>query len=117
VSANLYCWEPSAALDPHAAQFAEDVERLYLRPAPPSARMTRFVEDLLSTYPDLTQTRETVWSDGPLLENAIGPFINLGIVWAEIDRVMPIVVAVAHAHGLHCYDPQSEKFYPASSQG
>ena len=115
MSANLYCWGPSLPLNPRDRQFGEQLDQVYASQAPPTPQLTRFVTDLLARYPDLTQTEETVWSDGPLINNVIGSFINMGIIWRELDKAMPVIISIAHSHGLHCYDPQNEKFYPAPS--
>ena len=113
MTAHLYCWHPSLGLTPASASFVEQVTALHEAPAPtPSPALLSFVESLLAEYPDLTETDDTVWGDGPLENNIIGNFINMSLIWSRYEEAAPFVIATAHDHGLHCYDPQSDEFYP-----
>lgn len=115
MSANFYCWEKELALKPGSAEFETAIQDIHKPPyAQPSEKMLNFVDALLRKYPDLTETDDTVWSDGPLRGNIIGQFINLGIMWSGYEEAIPFVIATAHSFHLHCYDPQDGSFYPVS---
>src|SRR5262249_49566449 len=114
MSANFYCWEPILSLQPGSSDFRRKIEELHRAPhPPPTSTMLKFVDSLLARYPDLTETEDTVWADGPLKGNIIGEFINMGIMWSGYVEAVPFVIATAHSFGLHAYDPQDEHFYPA----
>ncbi len=72
------------------------------------------MEALLSRHADVMETDDTVWGDGPLVNNILGGFINMSLTWPGYAEAMPFVIETAGRHGLHCYDPQSDDFYPAS---
>jgi hypothetical protein len=112
MTAHPYCWAPSLNLDPQDPEFHRRVEALHRSPKPSrSPRLVTFVEDLLSRYPDLTQTEDTVWGDGPLVNNILGEFINMSLIWSRYTEAAPFIIETAHKHGLHCYDPQNSDFY------
>ncbi len=71
-----------------------------------------FVSDLIARYPDLAETTDTVWGDGPLVGNIIGDFINISLVWSRYEEAAPFIVQTAHKHGLHAYNPQTGDFFP-----
>jgi hypothetical protein len=48
-----------------------------------------------------------VWSDGPLIHNASGPFFYFGMIWSRAEEVASFAASVAKKHGLVCFDPQS----------
>jgi hypothetical protein len=114
MSAHLYCWETSLRLNPGDADFQARIKALHraTHPLPPSPVMLKFVEALLSRFPDLTETDDTIWADGPLDGNILGSFINISIIWSRYDDVRAWLIQTAHAHRLHCYDPQESKFFP-----
>jgi hypothetical protein len=114
MSANFYCWAPTLDLDPQARDFHDRVDALHEAPPPEASdKLIAFVEALVARYPNLGDTDDdTVWSDGPLSGNVIGDFINMGVVWSRCAEAEPFIRETAHKHGLHFYDPQSEKFYP-----
>ncbi len=117
MTAYLYCWAPSLTLHPEDADFHERVDALHRSPEQPrSTKLIAFVEALLARYPDLTETEDTVWGDGPLIGNILWDFINMSLVWSRYDEALPFIVETAHKHVLHCYDPQTDTFYPAPSQ-
>ena len=93
-------------------QKIEEIHRYSLKP-PPSERMIKLVDALLAKYPDLTETEETVWADGPMKNNILGRFINLSIMWRNYVEAAEFVISTAHSLGLHAYDPQDGSFYPA----
>ena len=115
MSANFYCWEPSLNLKPGSKDFQRKIEEIhqYARKPPPSEGMTKLVDALLARYPDLTETEDTVWADGPMRNNILGPFINMSIRWDNYVEAAEFVISTAHSLGLHAYDPQDGSFYPA----
>jgi len=116
MTAHLYCWAPELDLNPTDRGFHERVEAPHQGPKPPrSPKLVALVEDLLSRYADLTQTEDTVWGDGPLINNILGDFINMSLIWNRYNEAAPYVVETAHKHGLHCYDPQTDEFYPTQN--
>jgi hypothetical protein len=117
MSASFYCWAPTLDLKPEARDFADRVEAMHEARAPPaSPQLIAFVAALLARYPDLDVDEEdTVWSDGPLADNIIGDFLNIGVIWPRVGEAETFIRETAHKHGLHFYDPQSEAFYPCRS--
>ena len=78
----------------------------------PSAAIRSFIAAITATYPDLMDLSDDeiddgVWSDGPLINNASGPFFYFGIVWSRAGTVAPIVARIATEHRLICFDPQA----------
>lgn len=115
MTANFYCWEPSLGLDPNRADFGRQVEQAQAQPGT-SAILVAFVESLLAKYPDLTETEDTPWATGPLRNEITGNFVNFPVSWSWYDdALLAFVVETAHAHGLHCFDPQSGSLYEAGS--
>lgn len=113
-TANLYCWEPSLALNPTDRSFYETISALRAAKPPRSPKLVAFVNDLLTRYPDATEAQDTVWADGPLTGDIIGGFINMSLIWPRYAEATPFVISTAHRHGLHCFDPQTGRFHPAS---
>jgi hypothetical protein len=117
MTAHLYCWTPSLGLNPTDVTFSERIRAIHRHPLPPrSPRLVDFVNDLLARYADLTETDDTVWGDGPLVGNIIGDFINMSLVWSRYEEAAPFIVETAKRHGLHCFDPQTGKFFPSQIQ-
>jgi len=81
---------------------------------PPSPRLTAYVEALLARWPDITEEagEESPWSTGPLIGEAIGPFMYFPMVWSQAKEASAFAVGLAQAHGLVCYDPQMERLRP-----
>jgi hypothetical protein len=71
------------------------------------------VDSLTKRYPDLTETTETVWADGPMIRDANGQFIDFSVRSDAYERVAPFVLSTARRVGLACYDPQIYRYYPA----
>jgi hypothetical protein len=115
VSANFYCWEPSLGLEPGSKDFQQKITEIheYSQKPLPSEGMIKLVDALLARYPDLTETEETVWADGPMKNNILGQFINMSIMWVNYVEAAEFVIETAHNLGLHAYDPQDGSFYPA----
>lgn len=81
---------------------------------PPTVGIRRFVDRLLARYPDVT-TRENArvddspWADGPLIANAAGSMIYLGVVPSAAYDVLSFIAETAQASGLIAFDPQTGK--------
>jgi hypothetical protein len=117
MSADFMCWVPALALLPVSPDFMNRVEAFENPPfKPPAAAIVRFVNDLLARYPDLTQTENTPWADGPMIRDANGSFIYFSIRWDYYDKVTPFVTSTAWRDGLNCFDPQTAECYPASGK-
>jgi hypothetical protein len=113
MTAHFYCWEPGLGLDPRSPDFKDRRRRIQDAGEQPTQRLLDFVSELSSRYPDDADD-DTVWAAAPLRDEISGGHINFAVTWSAYDEVIAFVVATARAHGLHCYDPQSGKFYPFS---
>jgi hypothetical protein len=114
VSADFLCWIPALALLPGSPAFQDRVQQLDdATNLPPTPAIVEFVHTLERRYPDLSQTENTVWADGPMLDDAHGGFIDFSVTWDHYDEVKPFVLSTAHRLRLDCYDPQVSRFYPA----
>lgn len=118
MTAHLYCWHPELNLLPTDKAFGDRIEALHKPRRVPrtSPQLIAFVDALLDRYPDLTETQDTVWADGPLKGNIVDEFINMSLKWSRYKDAVPFVIQTAHQHGLHCYDPQDGAFYPVHHQ-
>jgi hypothetical protein len=65
-----------------------------------------FITDLLSEWPDIAEGVASPWADSPLLNNASGPILYLGITSGMEGEVGPVAATLAERHGLVCFDPQ-----------
>lgn len=77
----------------------------------PTPAIRRYVEALLAKYPDLDDDNEDEcpWSDAPLIDNATGPIFYFGMVFSQAETASSFAASLAKAHGLVCFDPQSNK--------
>ncbi|HEY5338177.1 MAG TPA: hypothetical protein VIJ85_08245 [Rhizomicrobium sp.] len=114
MSANFWCWLPILALSPTAPDFLSRVEALHNPPIErPAPQIANFVEQLAKAYPEPSEkVVDTAWSDGPLIGDANGQFIDFGIRWDYYKKVLPLVISLGSASGLDCYDPQTSRYYP-----
>jgi len=115
LTAHFYCWEPGLDIRPERSDFGHRLSEAQGQSGT-SAKLSDFVAALLAKYPDLSTTDETPWATGPLDGEICGNFINFAVSssWYD-DGLISFVVATARTHGLHCFDPQSKKFYEAVS--
>jgi hypothetical protein len=112
VSASFMCWEPSLAIIQSSPDFRQQLRAAQAQKDPPSQKMLEFVARLTARYPDATTTDDTPWADGPLTGDISGRFIHFSISWSWYNSsVITFIVQTGHSVGLHCYDPQSDKFY------
>jgi hypothetical protein len=118
MSANFWCWLPVLGLLPGSPDFLHRVEGIQESPAQsPSTVIVEFVGGLLKRYPELSERQiNTAWADGPLLGDASGQFIDIGIQWSRYEEAVPFVVLTAQQFGLNCYDPQNSHFYPMKNK-
>ena len=114
---NLAVWEGDRPADHRAA--TTTFQAMYAQyaavgpdtRAAPTARPHAFVQALLDQWPDITDDLhdDSPWATGPLMREAIGPFMCLAIVPARWRPAGTFVAQVAREHGLVCYDPQTER--------
>ncbi|CAN5175523.1 hypothetical protein BH23ACT9_BH23ACT9_35210 [soil metagenome] len=116
MSYDIAVWEGDMPADDDAAAAA--FEALYdhyvlgsgtLGLVPPAAAIIAFVEGLLQRWPDLDEHNEdeVPWADAPLVGNALGPLLYLGITNGELgDQAVAYVRDLAAQAGLVCFDPQ-----------
>ena len=117
MSANFWCWLPMLGLLPGSRDFSHRVEGIQeASPRPPATAIVEFVGALTKRYPELKEGQtNTVWADGPLLGDASGQFIDIGILWDRSEEAVPFIVLTANKFGLNCYDPQNSRFYPVKN--
>ncbi len=120
MSIDLAVWEGARPdSDKDALRMYESLYGLYIdtdTPTQPSAAIAAYVSALLERYPDLTElddedaTDDSPWSDGPLIDNASGPFLYFGFVRsAPLDEAWAFAVDTARSMGLVAFDPQSAR--------
>ena len=66
----------------------------------------------MSSVPD-DRIDDTVWSDGPLINNFGHRAAVLGIAYSRIEEVLPVLVETANALGLVVFDWATAKVYRA----
>lgn len=83
-----------------------------------------FYNQLIKPYPCLCSVADeevdnSIWSDGPLINNFTVKTPVIGFVYSRVDEALPIVIDLAHEHGLSILDWQTEKVYNSniSNQG
>lgn len=80
-----------------------------------------FYNQLIKTYPCLCSVADeevdnSIWSDGPLINNFTVKTPVIGFVYSKVDEALPIVIDLALKHGLSVLDWQAEKaYYPIIS--
>ena len=76
---------------------------------PPTPAIAAFVAALLERWPDLDDDEASPWAGSPLIADASGSTFYTGMAWSRADEAGAFVAATARAHGLVCFDPQSER--------
>jgi hypothetical protein len=117
VSVDVAVWEgEEPASDEEAARTFDELYAQYIEgedETPPTERITAYVGALLARYPDLTELDDDVvddspWADGPMINNARGPFIYFSMVANDAaEEAWSHVVSTARSMSLVCFDPQS----------
>ena len=99
---------------PGSPDFFQRVEGIQeASPRPPASAIIEFVGELTRRYPEPTKEHpDSAWAESPILGDASGQFINIGVQWDHYQEVAPFIVATANNRGLSCYDPQNSRFYP-----
>lgn len=117
VSYDLTVWEgprpaDAAAADDRYEQIVAVLESGQTQPPTPAIRA--YVDALLERWPDITDDggEDSPWADGPLIGNANGSFIYFAMVWSRCEEASEFAARTAAAHGLICYDPQSQTLRP-----
>ena len=85
----------------------------------PHPRLLTFADALLARYPDLDDDNEDVspWADAPLKNNIVGDLFYFAMAPSRADVATSFIVKTANAHGLVCFDPQTETLLaPARSR-
>jgi hypothetical protein len=80
------------------------------QPIPPTARIQRYVDDLVTRWPDITTEAgdDSPWAHRPLIGNASGPMIYFAMTTSSGPEVGDEVAHNAAAvGGLVCFDPQT----------
>lgn len=123
MSYDLAVWEgDNPADDGEAGLIYEQLYRKYIDenyPTPPTPRVRAYVDALLERWVDLTEDEDgelSPWSDGPLIDNASGPFIYFGMVYSRSDEVSAEAARMAAERDLVCYDPQFERLRPDAEE-
>ena len=70
------------------------------------------IEKLKSKFPcicDLADDKvdDGVWSDGPLSNNAGKDLTTLGVVFSQVETVIPFLINTANENGFIVFDPQT----------
>jgi hypothetical protein len=107
------CWEPHLGLHPGADGNAERFHAILTAREPPSPKMLAFADFLLARYPDLTETEDTIWADGPLKNNISGSLIYFTVTWSGYTEGRLFVRPAARMHGLDFHDLQANLYIPA----
>lgn len=77
-----------------------------------AADFLALIEKLKEKFPcicDLPKDKvdDGVWSDGPLSNNAGKDLTTLGVVFSQVDNVIPFLIKTANENGFVVFDPQT----------
>lgn len=72
-------------------------------------QVTRIFPCLCSLSDD--EVDDSVWSDGPLINNFMVKAPVIGFVYSRVNEVLPVVIELALKMGLSVLDWQSKKVY------
>ena len=129
MSYDLFVWDGEApASDAEAARIyerwmekAEQIAETGSTPEP-SDRIRAYVDGLLARWPEIDGDQPgaddndgSPWAAAPLLSEALGAAIYFPVVWSRAEEASAFAADLAAAHGLHCFDPQSEQVRPISA--
>ena len=118
MSYDLAVWEGprpdgSAAAAAEFARRVAEMDRLYEAGEPmtePTAAIRTFVAAAEERYPeDDADPDSSVWAVWPLIGNAVGDGIFIPMTYPGARAARDAVAGIAAAHGLVCFDPQSEE--------
>ncbi|MGW1638444.1 hypothetical protein [Streptomyces lavendulae] len=111
MSYDLAVWDGDRPLDDdRAGSTYDELYERYLESddvvVPPVPRIVAYVEALVARYPD--DDRGVVWASPPVIGEASGPMVYLLMSYDKAEEVSEYAAALAHEHGLVCFDPQGE---------
>ncbi len=83
------------------------------RQATPDERLTRFVDELTSRFPQIDDVADDEIEECPwnCAFDLSPTHVRIPIMWSRAEEVTSFVLALAGRHGLVCYDPQSRKVH------
>jgi hypothetical protein len=99
----------------------EAVHSLIEQPGPVPAIFQQLHDQLTARYPCMCsvpddQIDDTVWSDGPLINNFLHRAAVLGISYSRVDEVLPFLIETANSLGLIVFDWATERIYRPSTK-
>lgn len=110
MSYDLAVWDGERPRDEEAGAVFDDLFERYLDSedglTEASPRIEAYVEALVQRYPD--DAPGSPWASPPVMDEASGPIVYLLVSYSRAEEVSEFAVALAHEHGLVCYDPQGE---------
>ena len=76
-------------------------------------RLTRFVDELTSRYPQIDDVADDEIDACPwsLAFDLSPTHVRMPVMWTRAEEIAPVVMELAERHGLVCYDPQSRKVH------
>jgi len=81
-------------------------EEAFDRNDPPTATIREFVEAILAQWPDITEEggEASPWSDGPMMNNAAGMALLVGVSLSRLADAEPLLISVARRLGVVLLD-------------
>jgi hypothetical protein len=73
-----------------------------------SSHLLAFIADITSRYPDLDDSGNGVWGEGPLAGCVVGNLLVLR-VREHIDEVLPFLIERALAHHVNVFDVEAKR--------
>src|SRR5262245_9391667 len=94
------------------------LDRLIEQQGPGLAVFQELHDRLTARYPCLCEVPEdqiddTVWSDGPLINDFLHRAAVLGMSYSRVEEVLPFLIEPANALGLVVFDWATERVYRA----
>lgn len=89
------------------------LEELYINDnGNPSDDFVVLIKKLTEKYPCICtlpddQIDEGVWSDGPLVSNAGNKITTLGVVYSQVDNVVPFIIGTSNNLGFVVFDGET----------
>jgi len=82
----------------------------------PANDFVELIKKFTEKYPcicDLSDDKidDGVWSDGPLINNAGNDVTTLGVVFSQVENVIPFVIEIANKNGFVVFDGQIDKIF------
>lgn len=117
VSYDLAVWEgPQPGGDVEACAAYDRLYEDYLEgdESDPTPAIVAFAEELAARWAEASDGRTSAWD--PLLADASGPMIYLTMPYGMAPALVDEAARLAAAHGLVCFDPQTERLCPGPGQ-